>query len=108
MSIRTPSEIIGFTAKKAVNHAIQNFMKNGIELEKGAIFTKGRIEAHRKLLEQYFNFWSVYPDCFIDLITPSTSKFKLFVYQRLFLRAIMRYGRICVIAPRALNLLSAR
>lgn len=31
------------------------------------------------------------PDCFVDLITPKSSKFQLYFYQRLFLRVIFRY-----------------
>lgn len=103
INIREPQAILN-TMHYVVSNSMKKFMKNGIELEKGAVFTQGRVENDRELLEKYFNFWSIYPDCFIDLITPSTSHFKLFIYQRLFLRAIMRYGRICVIAPRALNI----
>lgn len=102
VEIRTPQAILS-TAHTAISYAMKKYVKNGIELEKGAIFTQSRIDKNRDLLEKYFNFWSIYPDCFIDFITPSTSHFKLYFYQRMFLRAIMRYGRICVIAPRAFS-----
>lgn len=102
INIQTPQQILNiatFTLKKAT----QRYFKNGIELEKGAIITSRRIDKHRGLYEKYCNFWSVYPDLFIDMLTPSTSHFKLHYYQRYFLRLCMRYGRLVVIAPRALN-----
>lgn len=34
--------------------------------------------------------WRQCPDLFIDFITPSNSKFKLFFYQRIFLRTAIR------------------
>lgn len=81
--------------------ASQKFYKNGVELEKGAIITEKRIEKHRKLYEKICNYWSVYPDQYIALITPTNSKFKLKFFQVLFLRACLRHGRVLTIAPRA-------
>jgi membrane protein insertase Oxa1/YidC/SpoIIIJ len=48
--------------------------------------------AHKNLdvMRQYASFFRAYPDKFIDLVTPKDSKFKLFFYQRLFLRVCMR------------------
>lgn len=100
LNIQMPSQILN-TVHFVVNAAAQKFYKNGIELEKGAIITERRINKHRGLYEKFCEFWSIYPDLFIDLITPSTSYFKLFFYQRYFLRLCMRYGRLVVIAPRA-------
>lgn len=102
LNIQTPNQILN-TVHFVINAATQKFYKNGIELEKGAIITERRIDKHRGLYEKYCEFWSVYPDLFIDLITPSTSHFKLFFYQRLFLRLTMRYARLFVIAPRAFS-----
>lgn len=102
LNIQTPNQILN-TVHFVINAATQKFYKNGIELEKGAIITERRIDKHRGLYEKYCEFWSVYPDLFIDLITPSTSYFKLYFYQRYFLRLCMRYGRLVVIAPRAFS-----
>lgn len=101
-NIMLPNQILSVT-HLVVKSAAQKFYKNGIELEKGAIITERRIDRNRGLYEKICNFWSVYPDLFIDLITPSTSHFKLFFYQRLFLRLTMRYARLFVIAPRAFS-----
>lgn len=89
-----------------ITHAVikqtsKKIFRDGIELEKGVIITSRRIERNRELYQKYCEFWSVYPDLFCDMITPSTSKFKLKFFQRLFLRACLRYGRVLTIAPRA-------
>lgn len=39
---------------------------------------------------KYVSLWRSCPDLFIDFITPKDSKFKLFFYQRVFLRNAMR------------------
>lgn len=100
MNIATPKAILN-TVHYVVNKTVKKFYRNGIELEKGAIITPQRIEKNRKRYEQIYNYWMCYPDCLVDLLTPTSSHFKLFFYQRIFLRAIMRFGRICTIAPRA-------
>lgn len=76
---------------RAVDTGIQRYFRNNIEMEKGAILTTARIEKNRKLYEKYCTYFSTYPDLFIDLITPQSSNFQLFFYQRIFLRACMRY-----------------
>lgn len=84
-----------------VHSATEKIYRNGVELEKGSILSKSRIEKNRNLYEQFCEFWGSYPDLFIDLITPSTSNFKLKFFQRLFLRTCLRHGRVLTIAPRA-------
>lgn len=102
MAIETPNIILA-AAGKGIQTTVKRFFKNGIELEKGAILTEQRIEKHRELYEKICWYWSTYPDCFLDGIKRSDSQFNLFFYQRIFLRVIMRHGRICVIAPRAFS-----
>lgn len=102
INIEKPESILQI-AMAAVTTTKQKYYKNGIELEKGAVITTKRIEEHRKLYEKICWFWSQYPDLFLDLIKPSSSHFNLFFYQRLFLRVIVRHGRVCVIAPRAFS-----
>lgn len=70
---------------------VQHFFREGIELEKGAILTEEYLIKNEGLFEKYANFFSAYPDLFIDLITPSDSNFSLFFFQRIFLRACMRF-----------------
>lgn len=86
-----------------IQTGIPKLYKNGVELEKGAVLTVTRIEKNRPLYEKYCNFFSVYPDLFIDLITPTDSNFHLFDYQRIFLRACMRFRYHYCTAPRAFS-----
>lgn len=86
-----------------VETGLQKYYKNGIELEKGVVLTKERIEEHRELYCKYCNFFSVYPDLFIDMITPEGSNFTLYFYQRIFLRASMRFRYHYCTAPRAFS-----
>ena len=58
--------------------------REGIKIDKGAILTEDRIDNYYDLYTKYINFFTVYPDLFIDLITPKSSNFKLFPYQRIF------------------------
>lgn len=103
INIMEPQELLKTTISTVIKATTKKFFKDGVELEKGALITQRRIERNRKLYEHACEHWSIYPDCFIDLITPSHSKFKLYFYQRYFLRLCMRYGRTVVIAPRALK-----
>ena len=84
-------------------NGIVKYYRDGIELEKGVVLTKERIERNRALYEKLCNLFSAYPDLYIDLITPAGSNLSLFFYQRIFLRAIMRYRRVYIIAPRAFS-----
>jgi hypothetical protein len=60
-------------------------------IEKNVVLTKDNVQLNRELLEKYVQYFSAYPDIFLDLITPSESDFHLFFYQRIFLRACMRF-----------------
>lgn len=103
MTVETPSMIM--TAAAKVLRTIQSkYYKDGIELEKGAVITQKRIDQNRALYEQWNEFFISYPDIFLDLISPSDSKFHLFFYQKLMLRATLRFGRVFVVACRALSL----
>lgn len=60
-------------------------------IEKNIVLTKENVESNRELIEKYTQFFSVYPDIFLDLITPAETDFHLYFYQRIFLRACMRF-----------------
>ena len=74
---------------------------DGIELEKGVVITPSFLERNEDLMAESIQLFTVYPDIFLDLITPVNSIFTLFPYQRLFLRACMRYTKIYITAARA-------
>lgn len=77
------------------------FFRDGIQLEKGTVLTEKRIKSKIQLYKQFMNTFSQYPDLYLDLIKPTTSKFEFKFFQRVFLRACVRYGRVLTIAPRA-------
>lgn len=67
-----------------------------------------RIEEIKPQLRQYFSFWREYPDLFVDFMQtggdPEKEKdltFRLFFYQRVFLRAAMRFKYVYAVYPRA-------
>ena len=74
---------------------------DGIELEKGVVITPSFLERNEDLMMDCIQLFTVYPDIFLDLITPVDSIFTLFPYQRIFLRACMRYTSIYITAARA-------
>ena len=77
--------------------------REDIEIEKGAVLTAPYLEENEELFRQYANFFSAYPDIFLDLISPADSNFTLFFYQRIVLRALMRYKEVYVVACRAFS-----
>lgn len=76
-------------------------MRGGIELEKGVVITQEWLERNEELLFDCWNIYSAYPDIYLDMIKPAESNFDLFPYQRIFLRACMRYTTIYITAARA-------
>ena len=77
--------------------------REGIEIDKGAVLTVPYLEAHEELFRKYAEFFTAYPDIFLDLIRPSSSNFTLFFYQRIVLRAIMRFREVYIVACRAFS-----
>ena len=65
-----------------------------------------RIEAIKPMVRQYIAYWREYPDMFIDFLQDGGDptkerKLKFFFYQRVFLRAAMRYKYVYMVFPRA-------
>ena len=65
-----------------------------------------RIEAIKPAVRQYIAYWREYPDMFIDFLQDGGDptkerKLKFFFYQRVFLRAAMRYKYVYMVFPRA-------
>lgn len=85
------------------NESIQRGSREGIELEKGVVLNEGYMREHFEELGNLFSIFTAYPDLYLDLIKPVDSNFELFFYQRITLRAIMRYKDIYVTAPRAFS-----
>lgn len=100
INLRSPQEILD-TPHYIVTNAQSLVYRDGIPLEKGAVLTPRKLEEKENFFQKHCWFWSVYPDRYIDMITPVGSKFKLKFFQRIFLRVCLRHGRIATIAPRA-------
>ena len=98
--IKSPEAILS-TIHYVINKTAKKYYRDGIELEKNAIITPRRIDKNRELYETICHYWSIYPDCYIRMITPTNSKFRLKFFQVLFIRVCLRHGRILTIAPRA-------
>ena len=77
--------------------------KKGFPIEKGVILNEDYLKTHRDDIAKTFEFFSAYPDLFIDLITPEDDNFELYFYQRIFLRAVMRFREVYLTAARAFS-----
>ena len=86
-----------------INTDIQQSLREGVPIEKGVILTEGYLKKNINLFEKYANYFTAYPDVFLDLIAPENPMIRLFPYQRVFLRAIMRYKNVYVTACRAFS-----
>ena len=75
----------------------------GTEVEKGIVLTDKYLIDHEEQVRKMCDIFAAYPDLFLDMIAPEDSEFSLFFYQRITLRAIMRYKAVYVTAPRAFS-----
>ena len=82
---------------------IEHGYKDGTEIEKGIVLNEDYLEKHYDKIGNMLSIFSAYPDIFLDFITPSDSNFQLFFYQRITLRALMRYRDVYITAPRAFS-----
>lgn len=65
------------------------------------VITPQYVEDHRETMEKMVTLFTLYPDYLIDVITPGDSYFKLYFYQRVFLRVCMRFREVSGTFPRA-------
>lgn len=91
------------------NHIINNKndlaveKREGIEIKKGIVLTKDYVNKYYSQICDIVQIFTAYPDIYLDVIKPSNSNFELFFYQRIVLRAIMRYKEVYVTACRAFS-----
>ena len=66
---------------------------DGIAIEKGVTLTREFLDSNEELFTKYLNLWILYPDLFLDAVQLSedAKNFHLLPYQRVALRASMRY-----------------
>lgn len=62
-----------------------------------------RVDAAIPVGRKYVAFWREYPDLFVDFLLEKNnpSKFRFYFYQRIFLRASIRYRYVYCVYPRA-------
>lgn len=79
------------------------FYRDGIPLEKGVSLSKNFLDSNQEIFTTYLNHWILYPDLFLDTIaaTEDAKHFHLLPYQRIALRAGMRYRNFYWTATRA-------
>lgn len=94
------NSVISSYNKEIENLSSIERLKYEYGVEKNVVLTKDKVENIRDLIEKYVQFFTVYPDIFLDLITPAESKFHLYFYQRIYLRACMRFKYHYCIASR--------
>lgn len=75
--------------------------REGIPLEKGVAITERFLENNYEVLCKWADFFLAYPDKFLDIIADEATGFKLFLYQRVFLRVAMRFRYVYATFTRA-------
>ena len=77
--------------------------RDGIPVEKGIVLTKEFLDSNQELFTKYLNLWILFPDLWLDAIQDTTDAqhFHLFPFQRIMLRANMRYRYSFTTATRA-------
>ncbi len=65
------------------------------------VITPQYVEDNRQWFEDMVTLFTLYPDYLVDVITPADSFFKLYFYQRIFLRVCMRFREVSGTFPRA-------
>ena len=74
-----------------------------IPIEKGVRLTEEMVLSDLESYKDVASWFCRYPDIFLDYLTPRNESFKLYFYQRIFLRASLRYRYVFTIAPRAFS-----
>ena len=97
------SEVIKLPAERLVDSNIKVGEREGTIIDKGVILNEGYLHDHLGDIGDAMSIFSAYPDLYLDLIKPQDSSFTLFFYQRITLRALMRFKDIYVTAPRAFS-----
>ena len=97
------SKIIAPPVEKLIDSNIKVGTREGTTIEKGVILNEYYLEENLKNIGDAMSIFTAYPDVYLDLIKPQDSSFTLFFYQRITLRALMRFKDIYVTAPRAFS-----
>ena len=95
-----PADILG--GKRNIFIKENQFgMRDGTPIEKGVVLNTDYLEKNFNEIGDMFSYFTAYPDLYLDLITPEYENINLYFYQRIFLRAAMRFRSVYVTACRA-------
>ena len=97
------AEKILLPAERLIDSNIKVGQRDGTIIEKGVILNEDYLEENFEEIGSAMSIFTAYPDVYLDLIKPQDSSFGLFFYQRITLRALMRFKDIYVTAPRAFS-----
>lgn len=82
--------------------ALQDLLNLSVLNSKKIGLSEERVKAIIPVARQYIAFWREYPDIFVEFLCGENKKnFKLYFYQRIFLRAVMRHRYAYATFPRA-------
>lgn len=86
-----------------MNDIQDRVIRDGIPIEKGITLTREFLDKNQELFTKYLNLWIMYPDIFLDAVqsTEDAKHFHLLPFQRIMLRASMRYRYHYLTATRA-------
>lgn len=72
---------------------VESALRDNIPIEKGAVLTKEFLDSNQSLFTRLLNHWILFPDLWLDAIQDidDAKNFHLFPFQRIALRASMRY-----------------
>ena len=97
------SNIIKPPVERLIDSNIKVGEREGTTIDKGVILNEFYLEENKTNIGDAMSIFTAYPDVYLDLIKPQDSSFTLFFYQRITLRALMRFKDIYVTAPRAFS-----
>lgn len=96
-------KIIRPPAEKLVDSNIKIGQRDGTDISKGVILNENYLETNFNSIGNIMSIFTAYPDLYLDLIAPQNNPTDLFFYQRITLRALMRFKDVYVTAPRAFS-----
>lgn len=77
--------------------------REGVPIEKGVVVNEEWLVRNENSMRAWVEWCTAYPDLFLDQIVKDGSGFHLFFYQRICLRAMMRYKAVYIVACRAFS-----
>ena len=70
--------LVRYKNNNIYQQGVQRYYRDGVEVEKGVVLTEEYLCAHEDLFKQYLEFFTAYPDLYLDLIKPKDENFQLF------------------------------